>query len=95
MQFYNSSFGGNKDTIHPQYEVKNNGVYATIYNKEMAGKSRSMPIYEIKGNGIHRTAFHPEGHSVTPIFEIRGNDIHTTVHNSAHISMPVFHIKHL
>jgi hypothetical protein len=93
MEIYNHALGGGQDKIHPQYEVKNNKVYATLYNKEMAGHNRSMPIYEIKGKDIHRTAFHPEGHSVTPVFEIRGGNIHTTIHNSAHTPMPVFRIK--
>ncbi len=91
MEFYHSTFS-NKDTTHPQFEVRNNKVYATIHNKD-AGGNRSMPWYEIKGNNIHPTAFNPHGHDTRPMYEIRGNEVHTTLHNPNHSQMPVFSIK--
>lgn len=93
MKIYNSIFGGKEDITNPQYEVKGNKVYATIYNKAAPVKNRILPMYEIKGDNIHRTAFHPEGHSIAPVYKIAGNNIHSTIHNSNHIVMPTFHIK--
>ena len=91
MQFYNSVFS-KKDTLHPQFEVRDNKVYPTLYNKE-AGAHTALPWYEIKGNNIHTTTFNPQGHDVRPMYEIRGNDIHTTLYHSAHQPMPVMHIR--
>jgi hypothetical protein len=91
MQFYHTTFAG-KDTVHPQFEVRNNKVYATIYNKD-AGEKRSLPWYEIKGNNIHTTAYNPQGHDIRPMYEIRGSEVHTTPHNPNYSHTPVFNIR--
>lgn len=91
MQFYHSSFG-NKDTLHPQFEVRNNKVYATVYNKEAMGKT-ALPWYEIKGNNIHTTTYNPNGHDIRPMYQIHGDSVHTTLHNPNHTNSPVFKIK--
>ena len=91
MQFYNS-LASRKDTLHPQFEVRGDKVYPTMYNKE-AGSKVALPWYQIKGNNIHATSFHPEGHNPAPLYEIRGNDIHTTLYHPAHQPLPVMHIR--
>ena len=91
MQFYHTSYG-KKDVTHPQFEVRDNKVYATVHNKEAQGKL-SMPWYEIKGNNIHSTSFNPHGHDIRPMFQISGNEVYTTAHNPNHSNAPVFNIK--
>jgi hypothetical protein len=91
MQFYHTTYT-KKDTLKPQFEVRNNQVYATIYNTEAHGKT-SLPWYEIRGNDIHTTAYNPTGHDVRPMYQIRGNEVHTTLHNPSHSSVPIFNIK--
>jgi len=92
MQFYHTTFTNNKDTVHPQFEVRNNKIYATVYNKEAGGKT-SLPWYEIKGNNIHTTTYHPQGHDIRPMYEIRGNEVHTSLYNPNHSHTPIFNIK--
>lgn len=91
MQFYHNSLEHNHDA-RPQFEVRNNMVYATIHNKEAAGKT-FLPCYEIKGNNIHTTSYNPLGHSAKPMYEIQGNEVHTTLHNPNHSHTAAFHIK--
>ena len=91
MKLYHSSFT-NKDTLHPQFEVRGNNVFATIYNREAAGKT-TLPWFEIKGNNIHTTTYNPNGHDARPMYEIRGDNVHTTIHNPNHSHMAMFNIK--
>jgi hypothetical protein len=82
MNVYQTKYGnlGAEHTMRPQFVIKNNSVFPTIYNKS-AQAGREIPWFEIKGSHVYKTAFHPEGHSEHPVFEMRGTEFHNTVHH--------------
>jgi len=78
--------------MRPQFTVKNNHVFPTIYNKSANGVA--MPWFEIKGTQVYKTDFHPEGKSIHPIYEVRGSELHNTVHHPEGIkNIASFHMR--
>ena len=91
---YNASYGqtGGVHTMKPQYEVRGDAVYRTIYHPE--GRS-SVPDYKIRGDQVFTTETHSAGIQANPWFTLKnGNEFHNTIHHPEGVrGVAAFHMK--
>ncbi len=72
---------GGAHSVRPQYMIRNNSVYATVYNKAMQG---TRPLYNVRNGKWFATEFHPEGKTAHALYETRGDKVHTTAFHPEH-----------
>ncbi|HET8580859.1 MAG TPA: hypothetical protein VFL98_00080 [Candidatus Paceibacterota bacterium] len=78
---HKATYGGMGHSRLPQYEIRGNAVYGSMYNRAVPhGKA----LYTIQGRSWYPTSNHPDGKNAHPLYTMRGDRVHTTRFNTDH-----------
>jgi len=72
---YDAKYGQSSHTMKPQYEVRNNQVFRTIYHPQGASP---LADFDIRDGKYYATRNHSAGAQSNPWFRVKGNEIHNT-----------------
>ncbi len=75
-KIYASKYGQTVHTMKPQYEVRGDAVYRTIYHP--LGGNAALPDFKIRGDKMYTTAHHEAGAQPNAWYTIKDGAIHNT-----------------